>query len=209
MNNKTIIYITVIIVVILVVTGYFLWNNQKSPAEEINQEEGTGQENQEEKTEPEEIELIVFAKDEFEMKTPSAWQELTPPEGIKVMLTYLSEEQIDPEKEKSGFRTYLAITFDDREGKSSEEFIQYVKEILTDALPFIEFTKEESVIINGRTANVIEALVSQEGYNFKTLLVIINGEGEDVWTLSFNTSEVRWEDSKDLFYQIANSFKLK
>jgi hypothetical protein len=177
--------------------------------QEPNQEQGTEQENQTDNTESEEVELTVFAKDEFEMQTPLAWKELPAPEGIKVLLTNSGEEQIDPEKERSGFKTYLAVTKDVDQGKTEEEFVDYIKNILIDSLPEIEFVDEKTMEINGYNATALEALITQEGYNFRTLLVIIKGEGEDVWTLSFNTAEIRWESSRDLFYQVVNSFKLK
>ncbi len=204
MSNKIIIYIVAIIVLISAGIGYFLWNSDPL-AEKQSQE----QEEQDNDIEVKEVELVIFTKDDFEIQKPEIWSELTPPEGIRVLLTSIEEEQIDSEKEKDGFRTYLAITYDTLQGKATEEFIGYVKDILVDSLPSIEFVEEEVITIDGRNALTLEAIIIQEGYQFNSLLVMINGEGDDMWTLSFNTSEVRWEDSKDLFYEITNSFKLK
>ncbi|MFH1509886.1 MAG: hypothetical protein ABID67_01945 [Candidatus Nealsonbacteria bacterium] len=206
MNNKTIIYIVSVIVLVLVVGWYFLWSDSSLVQEEEQIQE---QVNQAEDIKLEEVKLVDLVNDDFEIKHPEGWRKLTPPEGIQVLLTNIGEEQIDPEKEKDGFNTYLAITKDVLQGKNTEEFVAYVKNILTDSLPSIVFNKEEAANINGRDAIAIEALVTQEGYKFSTLLFMIRGEGDDMWTLSFNTSEIKWEDSKDLFYEISNSFKLK
>jgi len=207
MSNKTIIYIVAIIVLISAGIGYFLWDSE-SLIEKQSQEQEQEQE-QDDAIEVEEVELVTFTKDDFEIQKPETWSELTPPEGIKVLLTSIEEEQIDSAKEKYGFRTYLAITYDTLQGKTIEEFVGYVKDILVDSLPSIEFVKEETITVNGRDALALEAIIIQEGYQFNSLLVMINGEGDDMWTLSFNTSEVRWESLKGLFYKITNSFKLK
>lgn len=204
MNNKTIIFIVSIIVLVLGGIGYSLWNS--NPLVDNQTQE---QENQEEDVEVKEVKLVTLVKDKFEIDHPESWVKLTPPAGIQVLLNSVREEPIDSEKEKDGFKTYLAITYDTLQGKTREEFISYVKNILTDSLPFITFEKEEIITIDEREATVLEAIIIQEEYTFNSLLVIISGEGDDMWTLSFNTSEIRWEDSKDLFYKITNSFKLK
>ena len=214
MENKKLLIILALIVVIGGGLIYYYLNGftfssqeNNTPAEENTPEENNGTEEPAE--EPEEVELTVFAKDEFEMQIPSGWIQTEAPQGIHTLVLNNSEEVLDAESEKAGFKSYMAITQDTLQGKTMEEFKEYVKGILVDSLPSIEFIEEKDAVIQGNNAEILEAKVVQEGYNFRTLLAIIQGEGEGVWTLSFNTAETRWEKSKDLFYQIAESFKLK
>jgi len=213
MENKKLLIILALIVVIgggliyYYQNGFsFLSQENNTPVEENTPEENNGEEPAEEL---EEIELTVFAKDEFEMQIPSDWIQIEAPQGIHTLLLNNSEKILDAELEKAGFKSYMAVTKDTLSGKTVEEFKEYVKGVLKDSLPAIEFTKEEDMIIQGRDAKALEAKVTQEGYVFKVLLVLIPGENEETWTLSFNTAEVRWENNKDLFYQMAESFKIK
>jgi hypothetical protein len=103
----------------------------------------------------------------------------------------------------------MAVTKDVLAGKTMDEFAEYVRGVLKGSLPEIEFTKDEDAVINDRDAKILEAKVTQDGYVFKTMLVIIHGEGEETWTLSFNTSEVKWDGLRDMFYEMAESFILK
>src|SRR3989344_3433434 len=48
-----------------------------------------------------------------------------------------------------------------------------------------------------------------QNINFKILMVIVKGQGDDVWVMSFNTTKSSWEGYKKTFYDIANSFSLK
>lgn len=193
MSNKTI-YISIVLILVLSLGGYFVWDNYFSPAPQEQEEEDS-------------VTFKTFEKEEFEMQIPDFWVSMEAPEGIKAFLSNLNEEEKDGEKE--GFRSYLAVTYDARGEKTMPEFLSYVKETLSGTLSDIEFEDQLETEIDGRKAQVSEAVIMQEGYQFNTLLVIIEGEGEDVWTLSFNTSKIKWNDSKDLFYQMAESFKLK
>ena len=196
MNNK-IIYI-VIGLLVLAAAGFFLWKDWTNPLSE-----------QEEQQEETTFNTFVNNDNEFELQIPSTWMEVVAPEGIRVLLSNIGEEQIDSEREKEGFRSYLAVTYDVLDEKTMDEFVDYVEGVLESSLPSIEFATATSMTIDTREARAVEALVTQDGYEFKTLLVIIKGDDGDVWTLSFNTAEIRWNHTKDLFYQMAESFKLK
>jgi hypothetical protein len=178
------------------VGGYFAWN-WINPAEVPEQEQ------------EEEMSFKVVAEDEFDIEVPSTWYRFTPPEGLKLYLADQGEETIDPATEKDGFKSYLAVTYDVRGEKTLSEFVEYVKGVLAEQIADITFAENKLMVIEGRSAIALEASITQEGYNFKTLLVVVEGEGEDIWTMSLNTSEARWEQIKDTFYQIAESFKLK
>lgn len=201
MNNKTIIYVIIIIIIILAAAGYYYWKTLPPQTQETPEEQ--------QKEEPEEVSLRPLVMDDFEIQIPEDWQTMDAPEGIKTLIINSLEQPIDPENEKPGFRSYLAVTFDKRLGKTDTEFVEYVKSVLKDSLPEIEFGEETPLTIDGRKATALEALIPQDGYRFKALLVIINGEGEDMWTLSFNTSEIRWDSFKDTFFKVADTFKLK
>ena len=51
--------------------------------------------------------------------------------------------------------------------------------------------------------------ISQENINFKVLMVLITGDYDDIWVVSFNTLESMWNGYKDAFYNSAESFVVK
>ncbi len=63
--------------------------------------------------------------------------------------------------------------------------------------------------INGRQAYAIEGSMSQKSLQFKTLIVIVQGNKDDLWVISFNTLDKDWTKYSDLFTRIAKSFIVK
>jgi len=51
--------------------------------------------------------------------------------------------------------------------------------------------------------------IAQQGVDFKVLMFLIKGGGDDIWLISFNTAQGYWSEYQNLFQEIAASFEIK
>lgn len=147
--------------------------------------------------------------DDFEINIPEGWIQITPTLGASAMAVNNSEQSSDPAVQKINFRSYLAVSYDTLQGRSLSEYMQAVKVGLQELVPEVSFAEERDAAINGRPARAVEADMAQQGVNFKVLMVAVRGEGDDVWTISFNTTKSNWDGYKEAFSSVADSFSLK
>jgi len=157
----------------------------------------------------ESLQEILLVKDDFSLSLPKGWKETSAPAGVSAMATNIEEEIADSKAKRINFRTYVSVNYDSLNSRSKEEYLNFVKNSLIQTLPGITFTYEKTGSIDSRDAYFIEAEVRQQQIDFKILLVLIKGNDEDVWRLNFNTLKSNWIDYKELFYQTAETFKVK
>ena len=146
---------------------------------------------------------------DFEVVLPAGWQQTAPAIGASAMAVKINEQINDPAAQKINFKSYFAVSYDTLQGKSMSDYLQIVKNGLSQTIQNVIFTKEQDITINENAAYAIEAELVQQGVNFKTLMIVIAGQGEDVWVISFNTTKNSWDGYKETFYNIADSFSLK
>ena len=121
-----------------------------------------------------------------------------------------ADEQLnDPAAQKINFKSYFAISYDVLQGKSLSEYLQSVKSQLQQTISGAVFAQEHNTTINGKPAWAFEASFTQQGVNFKILMVAVKGVNDDVWVISFNTLQSTWVEYQKVFSDIANSFSLK
>lgn len=147
--------------------------------------------------------------DAYSMDLPSGWQEVTPIEGVSAMAVNAQDNITDTAAQAVGFQSYFAVSQDALSGGTLNDYVQTVKTSLSQNISGISFTKEKDFKINGVDAHAIESELTQEGIDFKVLLVMMTGTSDDVWVLSFNTVKSSWNSYEKLFYEIADSFALK
>lgn len=223
MGNKILVFILILILIIAGLVYYFAFWQKEGVSEEepelsnsatvycLEQECQKGEEITPEEPAFEEKETPLV-KDDFSLILPPGWQEVSAPPEILVMAVDTREEITDEKVKETGFRTNLSIKSDDLQKYSKEysveEYANSIKTSLTQLIPGIEFTREEQGAIDGNNAFFAECESTQEDIDFKTLLVFIKGENI-LWALSFNALKDSWLTYRDLFYQIAESFKLR
>ncbi len=206
MKNKTIVFILVALGILLVVVVGVYFVRQNKPA--INSSENTAQQTPG-NTPVKESGQGVLATDDFSINLPAGWNQTAPAIGSSAMAVNVNEQINDPAAQKINFKSYFAVSYDKPQGKSINEYSQIVKNGLQQAISSVVFTKEQDMMINVRSAHAIEAELTQQGVNFKILMVVVKGQGDDVWVISFNTTKDSWDGYKGTFYSIANSFSLK
>jgi len=151
----------------------------------------------------------ILAKDDFSISVPQGWQETQAPTGVSAIVVNASEEITDPAAQEVNFRSYLSVSRDSLKGKSKEEYIEDVKSSLGQLSPTVNFTEDKQIMVGEKEAEAMEVEITQQEVNFKVLLVLVWGEGEDVWVMGFNTTEDKWNEYSSLFYQIAATFQIK
>lgn len=147
--------------------------------------------------------------DDFEVTLPAGWEKTAPAIGASAMAVNRNEKLDDPAAQKINFKSYLAVSYDTLQGKGMSEYLQTVKNGLSQIVSNVVFTNEQDVMINGRSAHALEAELAQQGVNFKILMVVITGQGEDVWVMSFNTIKSSWDGYQETFSDMVQSFSLK
>ena len=203
MKNKAVISVVVIVVVVLaVVVGFYLLKQNKpapedAPAAEQNQMPNGSETGGK---------LIT---DDFSINLPAGWIQATPPGGVSAMAVNVAETIDDPVAEEIGFKSYLAVSYDTLQGENISEYLQTVKSELQKTMPGAVFMNEQDTTINNRSARAMEMELTQQEIDFKILMVVIKGKGEDVWVMSFNTLQSSWDENKEAFSDIAKSFSLK
>ncbi len=210
MKNKIIICVSIIaIAVVAVLAGlYFIKQNKvltNSP-ENIGQQASTGNQNNEAGNQQSQNKLVT---DDFDIVLPVGWKKTEPAIGTSAMAINVNEQLNDPAAQKINFRSYFAVSYDTLQGKSMAEYMQTTKYALSQTVSSAVFANEQDVNINGRAVRAVEVELTQQGVNFKILIVAIRGEGDDVWIISFNTIKSSWDGYREIFSNIVRSFNLK
>jgi len=222
MKNKTLVYIIVSLIIILgIAAGIYFTGENEFPGSESAEErtvassnglEGeesslpgseTGPRAQKEKKEN------ILVKDNFSVNIPEGWIEVAASVGVSAMVVNTNEEMTDPAAKKINFKSYFAVSYDMLQGKTISEYLQTVKSGIEQTIPNVVFTKDQDTTIGGRSAHAIESELAQQGVDFKVLIVVVKGQGDNVWVISFNTTKSSWDGYKETFYSIADSFSLK
>ena len=203
--KKTFFIFIILLIVASVAFGIYYFQGDKRHSEEENLAPGA----EEQKEEEEEQKEIFLMKEDFSVLMPEGWKEITAFQGVSAMVVYADEEITDPGAQKINFRTYYSITYDVLQGRTVEGYAEYIKESLRQLLVDVEFVKEETIEINSQDVYTIEIEVNQQGVNFKVLTFLIKGKGDDIWIISFNTTESNWDQYQDLFQKIAASFEAR
>jgi hypothetical protein len=193
--KKPIVLVVVLAVIIIGAGGFYLYKTGKlfgSKPKEINLENKDS----------------VLTKDDFSVKLPDGWEEVSTSTGAILTAIDSNEKIIDVNAQKLNFRSYFAVIYDKLGDKTKDGYYQALKDTLKQSFAGISFTKEEKGVIDNKDTYFVEAEFIQQEVNFKILLSINVGD-QNVWIMSFNTIESNWENYKDIFYQTAGSFAVK
>lgn len=203
MKNKKILIISAIILLIIVVLGVWFYSDRTNGLNLGKDNENTdmGQQNNAQNN--------MLVKEGFSIVLPQGWMEGGAIEGVSALAYKVNEKITDVAAKAVNFVSYFSIASDVSQGRNIAEYAEYTKTALRGVAPEINFVADKDLTIDNRSAHAIEAELTQEGIDFKILLVMIQGEGDKIWITSFNTLKSTWNDYKEDFYQTANTFKVK
>ncbi|MDD5431229.1 MAG: hypothetical protein PHP03_03345 [Candidatus Pacebacteria bacterium] len=212
MKNKLIIIISVVAVVVLAAVSFYFINKNKPS---INSPENASEAPQATESAAETNSPVAeqtpkkLVTDDFSVDIPTGWEKIEPPTGISAMIVKTNENITDPAAQKANFKSYFAVSHNSLKEASMDTYLNDLKNELKKTFPTAVFSNEQNTIINNSPAHAMEADLTQQGINYKVLLVVIKGQGEDIWVVSFNTLQSIWNGYKEVFGDIAKSFIVK
>ena len=205
MKNKIIILV-IFAVILIILAGFYFFKQDKSKSDLPTNIKDSAEKNNQTDNEQLQKKLVT---DDFEITLPVGWEQTTPAIGTSAMAVNENEKLDDPAAQKINFKSYFAISYDTLQKKSLSEYLQNIKNTLLQTISNVVFTNEQDIIIDNKPARAVEAELTQQGVDFKILMVVIAGQHEDVWVISFNTTKSSWDGYKEIFSNITKSFSLK
>ncbi|HLD27493.1 MAG TPA: hypothetical protein VJB39_01460 [Patescibacteria group bacterium] len=209
MKNKiAIIILIIVVVVIAAAVGFYFIQKNKSSINSVGNTVSPDQFETNNQTDSEQPQNKLVT-DDFEINLPEGWRQTAPAIGTSAMAVNANERIDDSAAQKINFKSYVAVSYDMLQGKSLSEYLQSVKSQLQQTISNVIFAQEHDTTIKGKAARAFEANFTQQGVNFKVLMVAVKGIGDDVWVISFNTLQGSWAEYQETFSNIADSFSLK
>jgi hypothetical protein len=222
-KNKIVLISVILIIILAILAGVYMFNQNKSsvpPAEnnkELQNGEFTGISDQNKILEENQIgenstitsgnQLVT---DDFSIELPVGWEKVVNTvAGVSAMAANPDEIISDVAAQEINFKSYLAVSPDTIAGQTMEEYMQSIKTELQKSTSGAVFTNENDLTINEQSARAVEVNMTQQGIDFKVLIVAVRGNGDDVWVLSYNTVKSSWDRYVEDFAASARSFVLK
>ena len=195
--KKIIIAIIVVAVVGVGLTFYFLnqnKNSDNSSLETANSPERT---------------TGLYVGDDFTIVSPKDWIQThhLPP----TLVSFQNPNEKHPEgsaASKINFKSYIAVSFYNTQGKTLEEIAELVKQQVQAVAPSVSFGSETDEMIDGQSAKIIEADLNQQNVDFRVLMAVVM-KSDKYFTISANTTAQKWTEYSEIFYDTIRSFKFK
>jgi len=149
----------------------------------------------------------TITREGFSITLPKGWKEVQPPAGVSLMAANSGEEIKDENLKKINFKSYYTVIYDNLQGRTLKEYVDYIKEMTTQYTPGLKFVSEEETAINDKEGYRLEAEVTQQGADFKVVILLVPGQNEDIWSLSMSTGVDDWEKKEEFFSDLAKTFK--
>ena len=150
MKNKIIIIALIVLGIILaVLVGFYFIRQNQAPVENQEKMDGGTRVNNQTNNEQSQNKLVT---DDFEVTLPAGWEKTAPAMGTSAMAVNRNEKLDDPAAQKINFKSYFAVSYDMLQGKSLSEYLQTVKNQLSQTISNVVFANERDIMINGRLA---------------------------------------------------------
>ncbi|HCM67653.1 MAG TPA: hypothetical protein DIS62_01450 [Candidatus Kerfeldbacteria bacterium] len=150
----------------------------------------------------------TYINDDFTVTQPSGWIQVTIP-GTLVSFRNVREQHPEGSAAaKISFQSYIAISFDNIQGKTLNDINQTTLDSITSAIGSVNIFAASDETVNDQPAKFSTMEFTQQDVEYTVLLAVYDA-GEKYYTMSFNTTTEKWLTYKDKFYEIARSFKLK
>ncbi len=147
----------------------------------------------------------TYSNDLFSIRPPSGWEQ-TAIQGTLAAFRNANETYPDGSAAAQvNFQSYIAVSFDSAKERNLEDIVALTKEQLEEVIPSVAFTSSTSGVIDGQTATFIEMTMTQQEVDYKVLLVVTMKE-DKYFSISCNTTQERWAEYRDTFYNVAGSF---
>src|SRR3989344_3354098 len=151
----------------------------------------------------------IFESDYFTISVPQGWS--TQAQFPGTLATIINVNEVHPEDrnaQRINFKSYITVSFDNVQGRTLNQIVDTIKDDLIKTIPSAALSSSSEKTIDGMPAKSLEITLTQQDINIMVSLIIVM-KGDRYFVISLNTPISRWQEYKDLFYQIAKSFKFK
>lgn len=198
-----------IIIIIAAGFGFYFFTLNKNQNKDVVREKNSRME-AERQPEANKLseEIHPYVGDDFTIVPPNGWAQTHIP---TTLVSFQNNKETHPKggaAEKINFKSYIAVSFDNTNGKSLDETVELVKQQIKAVAPAIIFNSITEGLIDKEPAKFIEAGLSMQDVDFK-IMVAVALKGDKYFTVSNNTTAEKWQEYRDIFYAAANSFKFK
>jgi hypothetical protein len=149
-----------------------------------------------------------YVGEDFTIIAPPGWIQTHIPTTIVSFQNSQENHPSGSAAEKINFKSYMAVSFDNTQGKTLDEIVKLVKQQTISVAPSVSFSSETSGTIDGQPAKFLEAELAQQDVEFKVIIAIVFKE-DKYFTISANTTAQKWPEYQNPFYDAINSFKFK
>lgn len=129
---------------------------------------------------------------------PEGWQKTTE-------LGPLAFINMDEDNGESTFRSYIFFLSEELNGRTSEQYYNYIKSRVESVSENYELLEEKDE--NGK--HIIVTKTDSEGASYVIAMAIAEGLADNYWVISLNTLEEDWPQLEPIFYETIDSFKLR
>lgn len=182
-----------IIIVILAITaaGIWIYSFQSGKKAPVAESQGT-----------------VLAKEDFSILAPDGWEQVQN-SSLPAVVVYAGEEITETAAKNANFKTYYSVNHDTIGSSTIDDYAEYIRQGLNRIFKDVKLNKEAAIELNGQQARSIEMEIKRGEVDLKVLTLLVSGNKDDIWIVSFNATKNNWEKYQELFQEIALSFEIK
>jgi len=209
-DMKKLLIITAIVVAAIVIAGasLFFFGKKGIPADSAGAPKDTGRPPMEQTASKETGGNPSYVGDDFTFIPPTGWIQVRLP---GTLVSYQNPAEIHPKgspADKINFKSYIAVSFDNANGQALDAVVNLVKRQTQSVVPAIVFTSINDGMVGGQPAKFLEADLLMQDVDFKVMVAVVL-KGDKYFTISYNTTAEKWPEYRDMFYNVAASFKFK
>ncbi|MFH0828833.1 MAG: hypothetical protein V1907_01490 [Candidatus Kerfeldbacteria bacterium] len=150
----------------------------------------------------------LYVGDDFTIIQPAGWVQGQIPGTLASFQNIKESHATDSAAAKINFKSYIAVSFDNTNGKTLDQVYQTTVDGITSSIPSVKTIAASNEIVNGLQAKFVVMELNQQDVAYTVLAAVYFGDGK-YYVVSFNTTTEKWIGYKDKFYEVARSFKLK
>ena len=144
----------------------------------------------------------------FTVTQPAGW---TQGKIMGTIASFVKTGETFPQDSAAGkinFQSYIAVSFDNTNGKTLTDVYDLSIDTISKIVSSLNVFATSDETVNGLPAKFSAMEFTQQDVEY-TVLVAIMMAGDKYYSMSFNTTTDRWLEYKDMFYDVARSFRLK
>lgn len=150
----------------------------------------------------------LYVSDDFTVIQPAGWVQGQIPGTLASFQNLKETHAAGSAAAKINFKSYIAVSFDNTNGKTLDQVYQTTVDAVTSSIPSAKTFASSNETVNGLPAKFAAMELDQQDVAY-TVLIAVYMAGGKYYVMSFNTTAEKWIEYKDKFYEVARSFKLK